>query len=111
MQVHTDFVRTICASIREMLEAVLYKEPRNDFKTGANSADDSDRAPKVPACEFIVAEKGRTRSIMKPACAWRNDKALVVSVLGPTGRIVMGSAHARDENMLVSMMVSIVEVR
>jgi hypothetical protein len=52
-----------------------------------------------------------TRSIMKPACAWRNDKALVVSVLGPTGRIVMGSAHARDENMLVSMMVSIVEVR
>jgi hypothetical protein len=34
-----------------------------------------------------------------------------VSVLGPTGRIVMGSAHARDENMLVSMMVSIVEVR
>jgi hypothetical protein len=62
MQVHTDFVRTICASIREMLEAVLYKEPRNDFKTGANSADDSDRAPKVPACEFIVAEKGRSRA-------------------------------------------------
>jgi len=62
MQVHTDFVGTICASIREMLEAVLYKESGNDILTGADSANDSDRAPKVPACEFVVAEKGRSRT-------------------------------------------------
>jgi hypothetical protein len=36
---------------------------------------------------------------------------LVVSICGPTGTLVMGSAHARDENMLVSMMVTIMEVR
>ncbi len=62
MHVHPDFVGTICASIGKMLEAVLDKESGNDVKTGANSADDSDRAPKVPACEFVVAEKSRSRS-------------------------------------------------
>jgi hypothetical protein len=45
-----------------MLEAVLDKESGDDIETGADSADDSDWAPKVPACEFIVAEKGRSRA-------------------------------------------------
>ena len=52
-----------------------------------------------------------TKVIMKPACSWRNDKSLVVSLRGPTGTIIMGSADARDEYMPVSMIVAIMEVR
>ena len=60
MHVHTDFVGTVCASIREMLEAVLCKKSGNDIKTGADSADDLDRTSKVVAIEFVVAEEGRS---------------------------------------------------
>ena len=52
MHVHTGFVGTVCASIREMLEAVLCIKSGNDIKTGADSADDLDRASKVLATEF-----------------------------------------------------------
>ena len=52
MHVHTGFVGTVCASIREMLEAVLCKQSGNDIKTGADSADDLDRASKVLAREL-----------------------------------------------------------
>ena len=61
MHVHTGFVGTVCASIREMLEAVLCKQSGNAIKTGAASADDLDRASKVLATEFIVAKEGRAR--------------------------------------------------
>lgn len=61
MHVHTDFVGTVRASIREMLKAVLYKASGNDTKTGADCADDLDRASKVSASEFVIAEKGRSR--------------------------------------------------
>ena len=37
------------------------KESRNEIKTGADSAEDLDRASKVPASEFVVAEEGRSR--------------------------------------------------
>ena len=61
MHVHTGFVGTVCARIREMLEAVLCKKSGNDIKTGADSADDLDGASKVLATEFVVAEEGRSR--------------------------------------------------
>ena len=61
MHVPTDFVRTVRASIRKMLEAVLHKKSGNDIKTGAESADDLDRPSKVSASEFVIAEKGRSR--------------------------------------------------
>lgn len=59
MHVHTGFVGTVCASIRAMLEAVLCKESRNEIKTGTDGAGDLDRASKVLASEFVVAEEGR----------------------------------------------------
>ena len=52
-----------------------------------------------------------TKSIMRPGCAWWDDTSLAVSIRGPTVTIVMGSAQARDENMPVSMMVTIMEGR
>ena len=61
MHVHTGFVGTVCASIREMLEAVLCKQSGNEIKTGADSLDDLDRASKILASEFVVAEEGRAR--------------------------------------------------
>ena len=59
MHVHTGFVGTVCASIRETLEAVLCKNSGNDIKTGADSADNLDRASKGLATELVVAEEGR----------------------------------------------------
>ena len=61
MHVHTVFVGTVCASIREMFAAVFCKKSGNEIKTGADSADDLERASKVSASEFIIAEKGRSR--------------------------------------------------
>ena len=61
MHVHTGFVGTVCASIREMLEAVPCKQSGDDIKTGADSADDLDRASKGLPTEFVVTEEGRSR--------------------------------------------------
>ena len=61
MHVHTTFVWTVGPSIREMLKSVLCKKAGNHIKTGADGADDLDRASKVLATEFIVAKEGRAR--------------------------------------------------